>query len=410
MTYADFARRLQRSGVVPDPWIRGQERFRQQPVVLERAHVEAIYAAAEAITLAHEAAVRVCMAHPALLDEFLVLTPVQQLLFRASQPRWHGIARADVFDTAEGPVICELNSDTPTGQPESIVLGEVAGTDHPDLVDPNAGMRARFLAWIRSETRRLRPDAPRTAAIVYPTEFTEDLHFVQLVHHWLEQLGHRVVLGSPFNLGSDASGRITVMGEPVGLVYRHYKTDWWTERLPVWDDADPFDDPLPLVEPLEALLRAEQERVAVVVNPFGSVLTQNKRIMALMHERIDLFPAEAQDAIRRYLPETLRLDAVHPEQLSAERADWVLKTDYGCEGEEVWIGAMCEQPEWDRVLRHALPERWIAQRYFRTTSSDGMTTNYGAWLIAGEAAGLYTRVHPGATDYDALSAPALVRP
>ena len=50
------------------------------------------------------------------------------------------------------------------------------------------------------------------------------------------------------------------------------------------------------------------------------------------------------------------------------------------------------------------------QRYFRAKEdASGSAVNYGVFVVAGEAAGLYARVQAGATDDRALSAPVLDR-
>ena len=51
----------------------------------------------------------------------------------------------------------------------------------------------------------------------------------------------------------------------------------------------------------------------------------------------------------------------------------------------------------------------MAQRYFAAeTDARGEAVNYGVFLVAGRAAGLYARVQAGATDARARSAAALV--
>ncbi|MFL5279392.1 MAG: hypothetical protein ACJ79T_23190, partial [Myxococcales bacterium] len=137
---------------------------------------------------------------------------------------------------------------------------------------------------------------------------------------------------------------------------------------------------------------------------------QNKRAMALFWEHIDLFSGRTRAAIRRYLPATARLESVPRQRLVAERTDWVLKSDYGCEGDEVVVGAETEPGVWKECLDAALPGRFIAQRYFAASrSADGAVANHGVYLVAGRACGLYTRISEGATDRYALSAPVLVR-
>ncbi|HVI22482.1 MAG TPA: glutathionylspermidine synthase family protein, partial [Myxococcales bacterium] len=189
----------------------------------------------------------------------------------------------------------------------------------------------------------------------------------------------------------------------------HYKTDWWGERSSVWDD-EKIADADALETPLKVALSASIAGRAAVMNPFGAVVPQNKRAMALFWEHIELFSGRTRAAIRRYLPPTARLESLPRQRLVAERTDWVLKSDYGCEGDEVVVGAEMEPGAWEECLDAALPGRFIAQRYFAASrSADGAVANHGVYLVAGRACGLYTRISEGATDRYALSAPVLVR-
>jgi glutathionylspermidine synthase len=246
-----------------------------------------------------------------------------------------------------------------------------------------------------------------SAAIVYPTELPEDLSLVRLYKRALEERGVPVVLGSPYNLAHGARG-LTLFDEPVSLVMRHYKTDWWSERQGAWDDEE-VPDAAPLDGPLEAVLAATLESQACVVNPFGAVLPQNKRSMAFMWEQIHRFSRRSQDAIKKLVPMTSRLEAFHKERLDSQKDDWVIKSDYGAEGDEVVVGRWVTDDEWRACLAHARPSRWIAQRYFHAKEGPNKeSVNHGVFVLAGEAAGLYTRVQTGPTDETALSAPALV--
>jgi hypothetical protein len=95
--------------------------------------------------------------------------------------------------------------------------------------------------------------------------------------------------------------------------------------------------------------------------------------------------------------------------LLRDREQWVLKSDYGCEGDEVVIGAETDPAVWGRCIDAALPGRWIAQRRFQALRDrDGAVANHGVYLIGGQASGLYTRLSTGSTDRHALSAPVLV--
>lgn len=408
--YAAFASRIQGTGVLADPWLEGEARFRAKPVVLDEVRYRDLAAAAAAIAAVHEELAQIVARDPDLLDSFFGLTPWQRGMWQCSAPDWHGIARADVFMTADGAKVCELNSDTPSGEAEAVLLSALIASEHPGLIDLNAGLPRRFVAMCEAWARTVGRDGPLTVGLLYPTELTEDLSMVAVYRGWLEQAGHRVVLGSPFNLGLATDGRATLFDVPCDVVVRHYKTDWWGERLPVFDDEAPFDDREPLVQPLLTLLQASVQRTTAVVNPFGAVLTQNKRAMAFCWERIDRFSATAQAAIRRFLPRTVRLELAR-EDLWQQRERWVLKSDYGCEGAEVIVGKDVDQASWEGTLAHAIATRWVAQSYFAAESDPhGDVTNHGVYVIGGQAAGVLARVHAAAvTDDAARIAPVLLR-
>lgn len=414
MTYDAFAQRIVESGVLSDPWLDGEPRFREEPLVLDAELAGALYRASEEVAAVYNELCQLVADEPRFLDDFFHLTPFQKALWISSEPLWHGIARADVFVTAEGLAFTELNCDTPTGEAEALVLGELARAAHPGLVDPNAGLEERFVRMVEALTEgSLAPEAralARTVGLVYPTEFTEDLSLVRLYRRFFESRGYDVVLGSPYNLAFDEARGTTLFDTPVGVLLRHYKTDWWGERESPWDD-DEVADPEPLVGPLQAVLEGLAAGRTTMVNPFGAVVPQNKRAMAFMWEHLHRFSPHAQDVIQRHIPVTARLETMHEEQLAVQREEWVLKSDYGAEGDEVVLGRHTTDEEWRACIAHARPGRWIAQRYFEAerAGTDGSTVNHGVFLVAGEACGLYGRIQAGATDDRALSVPVLVR-
>jgi hypothetical protein len=409
--YRVFAERVVAGGILRDPWVDGRPRFSPRPIVIDTALHRALCSAAEDVAAACQAMVALLLEEPKLLEDVLGLTPYQRMMWEASAPSWHGIARADVFVTRDGLAVAEINCDTPTGEAEAIVLGELAG-DASGAVDPNTALGDRFLAMLEFVAARERvPDAGpvRTIGLVYPTELTDDLPLVRLYKRWFEGRGWSVVLGSPYNLTFE-HGRTCLFDAPIDILLRHYKTDWWGERKSAWRD-DPIHDEQPLAEPFRAVLSGMAEGRLAVVNPFGAVAVQNKRSFALMWEQIHRFPARVQETIEKLVPVTRRLEVMHAEQLFVQRAEWVLKSDYGAEGEEVVVGREVSDATWRQVLARAEPARWVAQRYFAAeTDARGAALNYGVFLVAGKAAGLYGRVQVGATDARAQSASILVRP
>jgi len=412
--YDDFARRVVAGGVILDPWMDGEPRFATEPLVLPATTYRALAKVGEDVAELYDEACQLVDDDDALLDGFFGLSPVQQLMWNTSRPLWHSLARADVFATSEGYVISELNCDTPTGEAEAVVLGRLLSAERPGLLDPNADLARRFGDMVELVVERLvDAPAPRRVGIVYPTEFTEDLSVIRLYRGWLEARGFEVVLGSPYNLGvEEESGRATLFGSPVAALLRHYKTDGWGERASAWDD-ETLPDSLPLADPLTVALRASAERRTAVINPFGAVVPQNKRTMAFMWEHVHRFSTRGRGLIERHVPYTSRLETIHPERLLADREGWVLKSDYGAEGDEVILGRDVDDATWAESLRHARPGRWIAQRYFEALGSadaPGQPLNYGVFLVGGEASGLYLRRQAGATDDRAVSVPVLVEP
>ena len=407
-SYGDFAADLVAEGILSDPWIDGAPRFRMTPIAIDRATQRELYAAAEGVASVHAEAASLCARDPALVTRFFDLPPSYELMWGMSAPHWHGIARADVFLTASGAQVCELNSDTPSGEPEAVAPNRVVdGAGASGFDDPNCRLGDRVFAMVRAF---LPIGHPLTVGIIYPTEMTDDLSVISLYAKWFESRGARVVLGSPFNLRPDGRGGVALFGVSCSVIWRHYKTDWWGERRTIWRSESPYTDAAPLSQPLELLAGAIARGRCVVVNPFGAVLTQNKRMMALLWEEIDRLSEPARRVVRRYLPYTARLEALAVRRLREEQALWVLKSDYGCEGEEVVIGAETTPAAWADALADALPTRWIAQRRFQPfRDRAGQSINYGVYLVGGRAAGLFTRLQSGGTDRRATCAPTIVR-
>lgn len=403
--YGEFARMLYGTCIISDPWLNGAERFRLQGLVLTQEQADDLRTAAERIGWLYHELAEVVLQHPHLLDDFFQLTPFQKAMWLASEGRWHGIARVDLFLCSDGRIrSCEMNSDTPSGEAEAVLLNELLHPYHPGTTDPNAEFAEAFWQMLLMQCGDV---APASAAIIYPTDLPEDLSMIAIYRQWLEERGCRVVIGSPYNLGLDAGGRVTVFERPVELIVRHYKTDWWGERETIWSNQQEFADAEPLARELLPLLEAESAGRVTIVNPFGAVVTQNKVSLALMWEHRELFSAQAQEWIAEYIPETRRLSSLDVATL--RREEWVLKSDYGCEGDSVVVGPFVKPTDWAMALAAAIPRHWVVQRYFEVAPVDNdVLPNVGVYLIGGQAAGFYTRLSRRATDYTALTAPTFI--
>ncbi len=407
--YAAFARAVYQTGILSDPWLYGEPRFSMNGVVLTPEFAGRLAEVGEAVAYLHEELVEILSENQDLVSSFFRLTPWQRLMWEASGGLWHGMARADVFECEDGRLqCCELNSDTPSGQPEAVILNRLLHANHPETIDPNEGFGDRFVEMLRESNAKRTTVPLKTAAIIYPTELTEDLGMIAIFTRWLEAAGIRVVAGSPFNIRRTPTG-ITVFGETVDVVVRHYKTDWWGEREVVWADAEDYLDDEPLEGPLVALLDAEVQGQVTVVNPFGAVITQNKLSLAFFWEEKARFSPEAQELIERFIPETRRMAGMSHDRLRAEREQWVLKSDYGCEGAETVCGPFVTQEIWEKTVDLALPEHFVAQKFFTAKAyENGYIPNYGVFILGGGAAGYFTRLSKTSTEYSAVTVPTYI--
>ncbi|MCS6988668.1 MAG: glutathionylspermidine synthase family protein [Chloroherpetonaceae bacterium] len=409
MTYAQLADAIVKTGILSDPWLNGDERFRLEPIVLTQDAYARLCDAAEAIGKAYHELAKIVWNAPTLLDDFFHLTPFQKLMWFSSGGMWHVIARLDAFLTSDGRIqICEMNSDTPSGEAEAVLLNELLQQEN--LTNPNADFERAFCDAVfecyRRNASQIKPNP--TIAIVYPTDLPEDLSMIELYRRWFEKRGSEVVLGAPQNLRGTKQGSVALFGREVDILIRHYKTDWWGERESAWLDGEAFLDPDPLSTELLWLIEAERKGKLCLVNPFGAVLTQNKLSLAFLWAHLDKFSAENQNAIRAHIPKSLRLCDV-ADARALRKDDWVLKSDYGCEGEEVIVGKDASEEVWREALRKAKPTRWILQRYF-DAEKDGEISNFGIYLVAGRASGVFARVSKSATDGAAKCAATFVKP
>ena len=411
-----LAERLLATHRVWDPWsLEHKMRFHGGPLIFSGAFKRRLDDAARRVGALYESLARIVWGRPAFLDDFYHLTPWQKRMWLASGGRWHAFARLDCFLCRDGRLqICEINADTPSGHDDAFTIGQVVGEDHPHLVDPNARYVPSLLA-VAEQAHAAMTGADgglRAVGIVYPTDQPEDITLIHMISDWFAARGVRVVHGSPFNIVPGPSGRgVSLFGQPVDLIYRHYKTDWWGERAPVWRDEPPFYDEEALEGPLRDVLRAELEGHLAVLNPFGSIVPQNKRSQAFFWRERRLFSASDQATIREFIPETWPLESMDAAKLLGERELWVLKSDFGCEGDEVVIGRHVDDELWGRALQNAVPGRWVAQRFFDVMPlNERWLPNIGVYLVGGAPVGLFTRLSPLETITDDRSrvAPSFV--
>lgn len=394
LPFGAFAQQLLGSCYVSDPWAYSTRRFDERPLVLATPFYERLLALGDAIGALYDEVARVVWDDPSLLDSFYRLTPYQRSMWLGSGGQWHGFARMDAFHcTGDRLLVCELNADTPSGQSDVVACSVAHGARYPELLDVNAQYLDRLEAMVRGWWSARAPEQPlRAVGIIYPTDLPEDVALVRLYQRRFEAMGCRVVLGSPYNVQRRSDGGVAMFDTPLDLVWRHYKTDWWGERERVHLDAPEISDTEPLEQTLW-LLEAERAGKLLVINPFGSIIAQDKRSLALMWEYKDRFSEAAQATIEAHIPPTYRVETIGRERLKSERTRWVLKSDYGCETDEVTLGRLALDAWWHGELDGAVAGRWVVQEAFEVAKDlEGREANIGIYLIGGTTSGLYIRL------------------
>ena len=404
---------LQTCGVPVTPYSEGYLRIDPETTFIPSRRMKSLYKATNSLSVAYDELCSILTQENTYLKDFFSFSRTQEALWYSSGGQWQGIARADIFITLDGRIaIAELNSDTPSGLDEAYLLSQYAEELTPGYINPNRILPQTFTSIITQAFKEVQnPSSIPTIGIIYPTDIPEDMGLLFLYQHWFKQAGYRVVLGSPWNIQKNTAGRITIFGKEIDVLLRHYKTDWWCERKNVWKDSRPIPDAEPLFSLLKDIIDSAISGKLAIVNPFGTIVTQNKLSLAFFHENLHLFTQETQENILHYIPLTKRLSQVDPSLILEDKDLWVLKSDYGCEGAEVIIGKLTPLDEWIRILRLAIPERWIVQQYFEAEKTEtGMTENYGIYLIHGRSQGIYLRLSQGVTSTTSSISPVLERP
>src|SRR5262249_57176379 len=112
-----------------------------------------------------------------------------------------------------------------------------------------------------------------------------------------------------------------------------------------------------------------------------------------MGEDQQRFSPLAQRWIKRYIPDTYRFTRVSQAELLAHRQDWVLKSAYGCEGEETICGPFVIDETWGEAVAKALPAFSGCQRFFHTPPEPtGPLCDYGGSPVWARGAAIFSLI------------------
>ncbi|HEY7064361.1 MAG TPA: glutathionylspermidine synthase family protein [Chloroflexota bacterium] len=369
-----------------DNTVAGERYLALDALVLDRAAVDRLIVATEALGRAFARAARAVQRDRATLEQLgFPWAVAEMLLHEPAAPFLSPLGRFDfLLDAAGEWRLLEYNSDTPSGVRETI------GAER--LIYRALGQRgrhARLGARLAPRTRRafarLLAAAPRPVrrlGLVTDAGYAEDLAQLLFLRDVLRPLGPEIVLGDVDNLAV-RRGRVHVLGQEVQALYRLYPV----ERL--------YGHPV-----FPGLMDAALAGRVWLLNPVAALLAQDKALLAWLWARRDsaLFPPDERAAIARHLPETyLVTDA--PADL--DRRAFVVKEFFGREGEEVYFGDSIDDADWERcrAWRTFVVQRVVAgQEVDAVRWQDGGPVPgrgipcVGSYLAGDRWGGLYVRL------------------
>ena len=395
-------RRLWARYFIWDAFVAGQPRIALQPLVLSaRLHRAAVAVAERAVAVLAGRVAPLALADEEERRRYGLPADVERLA--AASRRAGDLAALMRVDLLLGADLewhlCEINADCPGGHNEAFGLPRLArGLGFRDAVDP--GDVVGVLASRLCSLARRPGGRPGTVGLTYATAYAEDLQVCALVRRAVEARGVEAVL-LPATAPRLLGGRLCYHGRPLDVLYRFFPTEYMDGQGNV-----------------AAIATAIESGALRTLTSFAHMYAQSKTSMARAWSRLaTLEPADA-DFVTRHLPESRDVAEVPPDRLLGERAGWVLKRALGRVGDEVFVGALLVDEEWQAVVEGVTQaagrgERWIAQRFvpqqpIPTPWGERLLT-LGAYVLDGSFVGYFGRITAEShVSHDALVVPVFV--
>jgi hypothetical protein len=312
------------------------------------------------------------------------------------------VARADIFATADGYRVLEVNTcgvgGTETGELCQAMLSVPVVSDF--VAREGLGYTDPFpelCRVLRAEAERVHaPSSPRVALVNWPGESRGTRDTFRLVSILLGDAGFDCTACDVSGL-SYRDGQVLADGRPLDIVCRFFFTD-----------TIDSDDNWPIAAPL--LAACEAGRVSVLA-PFAADLYGSKRALALLWENLDLFTVTERSVVTRRVPWTHvlrpRIDSMAGDSVDAltycleHREDLVVKPGMAQGGAGVVRGELVSAPNWERTVRQGIDMAAVVQHRVVPVTEPfhegfppepvSRVVNWGVYAIGGRYAGVFAR-------------------
>jgi len=284
--------------------------------------------------------------------------------------------------------LLELNTDTPAGF-ESVVLNNLLHSFCPGAEDPNRGLLDLLAEQYSHLLNRSSHKPVKTLALVGCPSSEEDWFQLMLVGEVLKSQVNEVVLGDVSGLEL-RDGYLTLYGQQVDALYRHYPLDWLAEEQQYQR----------LISGLDRLH---------MINPPSALIPQSKAFLAIVWQLLQqgFYLQKEADLIRRYIV---------PTYLSWPGKPCIIKPYWGREGQGVVFSYQLQPDqirglaEQDLVYQELVDIGPVDITVYNTCEKQFQVAYpiLGAFLVGDRFGGLYTRLGSQITNRYAVVAPTFV--
>lgn len=302
-------------------------------------------------------------------------------------------ARYDAFQRRDGGVFfSEFNYDKPCAQREIAITPMLEAR-----CNPNTGFADKFRRSFRQlcEQYHSGKEDLRVAILVDPSHY-EEVHLAQLYMDMLQPLGYEFIITGGRNFTVDGDS-VRAFDRPIDVILRQFPTEFLHE-----------------VDGMDQILQLYNQGKVLLINDPRCILGQTKSLFSCLWylvETEDSFLTEKErEVIRAAVPHTVNYHPGMKDPLLRSKDAHVIKAAYGRYSEEVYIGAMCTQEEWEEVITYVTDSEklHIVQEFcpirkenvlrfsegaYREEQAFG---NFGIHLTNGEFSGICVR---WSTDY-----------